>query len=129
MAISKPNNRAETAAIGVSVVCLLHCLALPLVFAMVPALAVWITLPDEFHIYMVTIALPLSLPVLIAGYRRHFHCLPLAFGLFGLGCLIGGLAANSYMIETMLTVTGALILAFAHSLNWRSRNLSNAPAS
>ena len=106
-------------AVVLSTLCLIHCLALPLLAAALPLLGVWAH--DEWvHIVFVAIALPLTG---FALWRAH-RCQPLpsalralaALGLAGL--LTGALGWPEETWETPLTVSGSLMLAGAHVWNW-----------
>src|SRR3546814_17195654 len=48
----------EHTALGASLLCLIHCLALPLLFAALPALSSVIPVSRPFHLVMLAIAVP-----------------------------------------------------------------------
>ena len=73
------------AAMFASGLCLLHCLFLPALLVMMPALAVWTTLPESFHFWMLIIAVPISLMALYIGLRRHRNWMPIMIAMPGLG--------------------------------------------
>lgn len=111
----------DMAAIGLSGLCLLHCLALPIIVAGLPFLA---GMGDEhFHAEMLWIVLPVSTLALALGYRRHKRSLVWQIGIPGmLLLLIGGTIAHSLYgltADRALTMAGALTLALAHYLNFR----------
>ncbi|MEP0643767.1 MerC domain-containing protein [Parasphingorhabdus sp.] len=102
--------------------CLLHCLGLPLLLILLPALASFIALPEEFHLFAVLLALPVSLLALAIGARQHKSIVPLAVGIFGLLFLAVALTEKFHSDEIILTVIGASGLLFAHINNWRRRS-------
>ena len=113
---------AERLAIGASAACLVHCLALPLAFAALPALSSVLSLPESFHLWVLAIAIPTALLALLNGRTRHGRSWPLVAGLSGLTLLaIGGLLLESGS-ETLATVLGSLTLALAHVANWHMRH-------
>ncbi|SER93033.1 MerC domain-containing protein [Sphingobium sp. YR768] len=115
-------------ALCASSLCTLHCLGLPLLFALLPAFASRIDPGESFHIIMLALAVPTSLFALIQG-RRRGGIAPLMTGMAGLALMtIGALAAHSVLAETLWTVTGSLLLAGAHILNWRRGLSSNHDA-
>jgi hypothetical protein len=119
---SRPSPRADGIAAGLSLLCLVHCLGLPLAIAMVPALASALSLPETVHLGLFLLAVPASAVALLAGYRHHGAMLPALFGGLGLALLgIGALAAQSELQETGFTVVGSMVLAGAHLRNWRLR--------
>ena len=109
-------------AVCASIVCMVHCLALPLLLAALPAIATWFDPGETFHVAVLAFAVPTSALALIGGWRLHHAIPPMILGASGLvlmtlGIVFGGRAA----IETMLSVSGSLMLAFAHVANWRRR--------
>lgn len=109
-------------AVGASVLCLIHCLALPIVIAALPALAARLDLGEGFHLGVLAFALPVSAVALGEGWRRHRGLTPLFVGAAGLVLLAAGLAFEEWVaVETGVTVAGSLLLAGAHIANWRGR--------
>jgi len=113
----------DSLAVGASAVCLIHCLALPLVIAALPALANVLEVPASFHLAMLALAVPVSGFALISGFRRHGAVLPAMLGGVGLALLaIGASLLSRPAAETGVTVMGGLLLAGAHIRNWRLGN-------
>lgn len=111
----------DTMAISASALCLVHCLALPVLVMLPPALAAYLALPESFHIGALLFAAPTSIVALAAAYRRHRWALPTRLAAPALALLaLGAFVAPEEWIETLLTVTGAIALAVAHALNWRA---------
>ncbi|HEV7290240.1 MerC domain-containing protein [Sphingomonas sp.] len=109
-------------AVGASVLCLIHCLALPILIAALPALAARLDLGEGFHLAVLAFALPVSAVALGEGWRRHRGLTPLFVGAVGLVLLAAGLAFEEWVaVETGVTVAGSLLLAGAHVANWRGR--------
>lgn len=107
-------------AAGTSLACLIHCLALPLLIALIPALSELLRVPESFHRVALAFAVPASALALFLGYRRHHLINPVFPGVAGLALMASGaFAASSVLQETVLTVVGSLLVAAAHYLNWR----------
>ena len=105
----------DTSAIGLSTLCLVHCLALPIVAAGVPVLASAAE-AEWVHRAFVLLAVPISFMAMARGGGRVFTGLALV----GLSLLItGAFVEQLHDYETPLTVAGALTLAFAHIFRWR----------
>ena len=66
---SKSGHWLDLTAVGLSGLCLVHCLALPLVIALLPFLARYSD--GHLHLQMLTVVLPLSTLALTVGFRRH----------------------------------------------------------
>lgn len=112
----------DGAGVTLSTACLIHCLVLPLILALLPSWSTALSLPEEFHLAMVLIAVPLTSIVLLKSRHGAGRAgLRLALGFAGLGLMISGLFAHSLVLETGLTTCGAALVAGAHVLNWRSR--------
>lgn len=108
-------------AIAGSVLCLVHCLALPLILAWLPALSDWLAWPAGLHVWIVALAAPVSLFAL----WRHAFCegrrYPFFLGLAGLVIMTGALALEGQPFEPFVTSAGSFALATAHVCNWRGR--------
>lgn len=108
-------------AIAASTLCLIHCLALPVLFVAVPTLAVFLSLPIGFHSLAFAVAVPTSAAALAMGYRGHRQYRPALIALAGLIAIgIGAFLPLAEAAETAITVTGSLILAVGHALNARA---------
>lgn len=108
-------------AISASFVCLVHCLVVPALVLLAPALAAYVAFPEAFHLGALAFAVPTSVLALAAGYRRHRWSMPLWLVVPGLCVLtLGALVAPEGLIETLITVLGASALAIGHALNWRA---------
>ena len=121
---------ADFVGIGLSLTCLSHCLALPLLFLIAPALSRWIVLPEGVHAAILMLALPAALVAMKDGWRHHRRLAPGLLAATGLGLLALGLSAHEGWIaaadpgagDQWLTSAGGLSLAAAHLFNWRWRH-------
>lgn len=118
---SHPAGLLDNAAVALSSLCLLHCLTLPLAIALLPFLAQFGE--GHFHVQMLVVVLPVSVIAFSLGFRRHRSVAVIAWGIAGLLLLVlGGTVAHStygIVADRVLTICGALILAFAHYFNNR----------
>ncbi|MEO0465572.1 MAG: MerC domain-containing protein [Pseudomonadota bacterium] len=111
----------DSAALGLSGLCLIHCLALPLMAAALPALAS-VAEAEWLHKAFVVAALPVSLVAMARGGGAVFTGLALV----GLALLLAGAFAEPlHDYETALTVAGALILSAAHLWRWRRHSTAH----
>jgi hypothetical protein len=121
---------ADLTGIVLSFTCLIHCLALPLLLLLAPALSRWIALPEEVHAAILLLALPAAAIAMRDGWRRHRRLAPTVLAVSGLALLALGLSAHEGWIaatdpeaaDRLLTSAGALTLAAAHLANWRWRH-------
>ena len=106
-------------AIGLSGLCLAHCLALPLLAGLLPLAGAWAE-AEWIHWLFAAVAAPVSLWTLVRPTDRAAGVVVLA--LAGLTLLFAGAAGfPAHDLETPLTVAGGLLLAAAHIINWRRR--------
>lgn len=112
------NRILDRFAIGLSSLCLMHCLAPPLVLLLLPAVGLGFALPDSFHIWMLLTAIPISILALRFGHRHHRRILPAITASTGL-CLLsyGAIFVATAKLELVVTLAGALCLAGAHYWN------------
>lgn len=107
-------------AIGLSSLCLVRCLATPLMLLLLPAVSLGFALPDSFHIWMLLTAIPVSVLALRSGHRHHRQKLPAIAAFTGLSLLgYGAIFMATAKLELLVTVAGALCLAGAHYWNAR----------
>jgi hypothetical protein len=134
-----PSSRArlfDVMGVGLSFACLVHCLALPLLLLLAPALSAWLSLPEAFHAAILLLAAPAALAAMSAGWRRHRRAGPALLAAGGLGLLVLGLAGHEGWLGTLdpeaadrwFTSIGAIGLAAAHLANWRLRHDTKRPA-
>lgn len=120
-AISPAATAIDVSAAALSALCLIHCLAIPVVVALLPLGAVW--LENEYlHRILVLTALPVSGYAIVASRIQRegvLFCLAATIGL----CLltIAAFVEAMHDYETIGTVAGALTLGAAHIGRWFGR--------
>ncbi len=124
----QPTSLLDSAAAALSGLCLLHCLALPVLIAVLPFLGQFGE--GHFHVQVLVVVLPVSIFAFALGFRRHRSKSVVAWGGIGMVLLVlgGTVAHNSYGIvaDRTVTICAALILAVAHYFNNRfSRHRNN----
>jgi len=110
-------------AIVLSTVCIVHCLALPLVVAVLPIAAVSFGEGQHFHGLMLWLVVPTSFFGFLLGYRLHGRSGLVVLGVAGIAVLasaaIWGHTTWTEAAEVTVSVAGSLLLASAHWLNFR----------
>ena len=123
---------ADRFSIGLSALCILHCLLMPLLLVALPNLGKSLIDSETLHLCLVYAVIPLSLFALGVGCTQHRRGLFIALGVFGLGFLVLGVAVEAmglrHLWEQLFTVLGALFIAFAHLHNFRQCRTSRACA-
>jgi hypothetical protein len=118
-----PRALLDRFAVCLSLLCMVHCLALPLLVAVLPIVG-GALLPDrEFHWLMLVLVLPASAWALTNGYRHHRRSGIAALGAVGLGVLLGISLFGHELFgpggERLTTSAGAMLVAVSHVLNFR----------
>ena len=115
----------DRVAVTGSAVCMIHCLALPLLLAAAPSLSAIIAIPESFHRWVLLFAAPVAMVALLGGNVRHKVPLPLCLGLIGLALMtIGAFVLREGAAEIAITVAGSVLVATAHIMNQRLRHSS-----
>lgn len=113
----------DRVAIVLSTICIVHCLAMPFVIALLPVTALAFGGDGHFHTLMLWFVVPTSILGFGLGVRVHRRA-----GIVALGALaIAGLAATALWghsawdpsVETLVNVAASVVLAAAHWRNFR----------
>jgi hypothetical protein len=117
----------DATGVGLSVICMLHCLLLPAAASAAPLLSPELGslfgLDHDWHIILLAAAAPISLIGLGWGMRAvHAGWRVFSAGLTGLLLMAAG-ASHVFgpTAETVLTLIGVSVLGGAHIMNWRAR--------
>ena len=111
-----PTSRLDRIAVGLSGLCLVHCLATAVLLALVSAAGGFLGAPI-IHEVGLTLAMVLGAIALGRGILEHDFMLPSAIGGLGLGVMAGALTLPHDGREALATVFGVMILALGHRLN------------
>lgn len=113
---------AEGLAITASLLCLVHYLFLPLALAWSPAFSRAFDLPFDLHRWIVLIAGPVSLMILMKAAKQNRTAV-FATGLLGLGLMVLALVLPlTGSAEVAISSLGSILLALAHVRNWLARH-------
>ncbi|MDQ8756291.1 MerC domain-containing protein [Sphingosinicella sp. LHD-64] len=116
-----PSRTGDALAIGLSGLCLVHCLALPVLASLLPMLGAW-TQAEWVHWGFAAVAAPVSLWTLTRPNAAGPSKAAIALASAGIALLFAGAAElPTHDAGTPVTVAGSLLLATAHLLNWRRR--------
>ena len=111
-----PTWRLDRFAIGLSGLCLVHCLATSFVLAVV-ATAGGVLGAEWVHEVGLVLAMLMGAIALGRGIFEHGYQLPSAVGGLGLGVMAGALTLPHDGGEAVYTMMGVVILALGHRLN------------
>ena len=113
-----PAARLDLYAVGLSTLCVLHCVALPVLLAVMPV-AAQAAESELVHRILVIVAVPVSLRVIwkarpMNGNRLFVGAVSVGLGLLMLGAFMEAVSAY----EVPITVAGGTVLASAHLWHW-----------
>lgn len=115
----------DKAAIGVSLLCVVHCLSIPFILALGPTLNLWVWGSEGFHLALLLVVVPLSLLAFGLGYRYHRNPRMLKPGLIGLAIVMTAAILEMIWIgpitAAIITTSGGVLLIVAHIINLRAQ--------
>jgi hypothetical protein len=114
--LSLHTTRLDRLAMGLSGLCLVHCVATAVLLALVSAAGGILGAPI-IHEVGLTLAMILGSIALGRGIVQHGFMMPSAIGALGLGVMAGALSLPHNGTEALYTVVGVMILALGHRLN------------
>jgi hypothetical protein len=114
--LSVPTSRLDRIAVGLSGLCLVHCLATAVLLGLVSAAGGILGAPIVHEVGL-TLAMFLGSIALGRGVVEHGFMMPSAVGGLGLGVMAGALRMPHDGTEALYTVIGVIILALGHRLN------------
>jgi len=110
-------------AIGLSAFCVIHCLASPLLLVLLPSLTALQLDNEAFHSWLLMAVIPSSLFSLLIGCRQHKFYRVFIIGSVGLLFLVSAVLVEGLehgeLLEKVLTVIGACVVAIGHYFNFR----------
>ena len=119
----------DRASIGLSILCVLHCFATPILLAFAPSLLALGVADEKFHFILIFLIIPASLIALTLGCRRHGDMSILYWGCGGLIVLLGTLLLGHDLLgdagEKIMTVFGSGLVVIGHTLNFRACRVSS----
>ena len=113
---------ADKAAISLSLLCALHCLATPVLITLLPS-AIALKLDNElFHLWMLIGVVPISLFALTLGCREHRNLGVAGAGTIGIALMCGAIIFGNDLLgpfgERTLTLIGAGFVSVSHIRNF-----------
>lgn len=121
--IAKSGESLDAVAMGISALCVVHCLATPVLVVLFPIIGGTLLANHAFHALLLLLVLPTSTVALYLGYRRHHAPRALRLGILGMAILILAAVLGPEVLspigEGATTSVGGGVLAVAHFINLR----------
>lgn len=109
--------------ISLSLLCVIHCLATPILLVLLPTAFAMHLEGEGFHLFLSAVVIPLSTATLFMGCRQHRTWGVAVIGVLGVATLgLAALFGHDFFGETgekIATVLAASIIAIAHVWNYR----------
>jgi type IV secretory pathway VirB2 component (pilin) len=116
----------DRVAIGMSLLCAVHCVFLPFALVALPALSATLLGDEAFHRLVLIAVIPTSVIALSTGCRKHGSWRTLLTGFLGLAILVAAAFFGHDLVgetgEKVATVLGASVIALSHFQNLRLCN-------
>lgn len=145
--IEKSNCRSfawlDSLAIGMSMLCAVHCLLTPILVVLLPIMATTFWVHQDFHLWMILFVVPTTSAAVFMGCRMHKDKMVLFLSILGLGFLVSVAGyetwyyaerlpaeasvcphclakqeGNIFKAMTIFNVIGGVFLASAHTRNY-----------
>ena len=116
MQLPIPTTRLDRIAMGLSGLCLVHCVATAVLLALLASAGGLLGSP-LIHEVGLTLAMIVGAFALVRGVLEHGFMMPSAVGGLGLGVMAGALTLPHDGTEALYTVVGVMIVALGHRLN------------
>lgn len=117
--MSRKLRRLDQAAIFLSGLCIVHCLATAMLVVMAVS-ATSALMSPAIHEIGLAVAVVLGVIALGLGALNHGRPLPLALGAVGIGLMAIAVAGPHGVAEIVLTMGGVVLVATGHILNRRA---------
>ena len=114
--LSIPTSRLDRIAMGLSGLCLVHCVGTAILLGLLASAGGFLGSPIVHEVGL-TLAMVIGSFALGRGILEHGFMLPSAIGALGLGVMAGALSLPEGGHEAIYTVAGVMILALGHRLN------------
>ena len=113
----------DNLAIGLSILCVMQCLAVPSLLVLLPSAVAFYLQNEAFHFWMIIVVIPVSVFALTLGCKQHKRYQVMVSGIIGLALLVAALVVGETLLgengEKLLTILGAGFVTVGHLLNFR----------
>lgn len=111
------------AGVFLSIVCLVHCLAMPILIASLPVFAKGL-ISHNTEITLVFMGIVIAVFLFKKEYMLHRNILPFSLlGLATISNLIGLFLVSEYL-ETVFVITGSIFMMMGYFANWKLHSIT-----
>jgi hypothetical protein len=123
-------------AIGLSVLCTVHCFATPILLSLLPSIGALELNSEQFHFWILVAVIPTSLLALSLGCKKHKRLRYISFGVVGITLMLVAVTLGTSFFgevgEKGFTLLGSAFVAVAHWFNYQQclkKSDDNCPCS
>lgn len=118
---SKTNVQRITDYTSISIAgfCIVHCLMIPVLLVLFPVLGSVLLFEEILHELLLLLIIPSSLLAIFLGCRRHRDLAVFLIVVLGLALIVTGIVGVEESKETVLVLTGSVIMVIGHIRNFR----------
>tara|TARA_B100001063_G_scaffold218609_1_gene222107 strand:+ start:4704 stop:5102 length:399 start_codon:yes stop_codon:yes gene_type:complete len=123
-------------AIGLSVLCTVHCFATPILLSLLPSIGALKLNSEQFHFWILVAVIPTSLLALSLGCKKHRRLRYISFGVVGITLMLVAVTLGGSLFgevgEKGFTLLGSAFVAVAHWFNYQQclkKSDDNCPCS
>lgn len=123
-------------AIGLSVLCTVHCFATPILLSLLPSIGALELNSEQFHFWILVAVIPTSLLALSLGCKKHRRLRYISFGVVGITLMLVAVTLGGSLFgevgEKGFTLLGSAFVAVAHWFNYQQclkKSDDNCPCS
>lgn len=114
---------SDKAAISLSFLCAIHCLAVPLLVVYLPTVAMSSLTAEASHLWLLIVVIPISAFAMLLGCRQHQRYRVMVVAGVGLSLLsVSALFGHDWFGESgerLLSLVGSSIIALGHFWNFK----------
>ena len=107
----------DTAGAGLSIACAIHCLAMPILVAVLPLIGLGFLATERAELVIITGAIGLAIVSLAWGVRHHRRWRALLLLIVALAFIATARTAVEGAFEVIIYSIGGVLLASAHLMN------------
>ncbi len=110
-------------AIGLSMMCTVHCFATPILLTLLPSFAALQLDNEQFHLWVLAAVIPTSVLALSLGCKKHKRFRYMVSGFVGVILMVLAVTVGEALFgewgEKGFTLIGSAFIAVAHWFNYR----------
>ena len=109
----------DFAGLTASVICALHCIAVPIILSLGVANSSHLMHDHSFDIVVIALGIVIATFSLLGDFKKHRSLLPIMLVILGFSILTTGILMGHDTFHVFMSVIGSSFVASAHYINWK----------